>query len=63
MNNDKEYIIYVSIDNLIECDGWDGFNKIVCEQSHELLQDINYELTGYSGNEAELTITGYIEEE
>ncbi len=63
MNNEKEYIIFLSIDSLIECSGWDEFNKIVCEQTHEDLQDINYELTGYSGDEVELTITGYIEEE
>lgn len=63
MSNDKEYIIYIDIDDLIECNGRDEFNSIVAKQTEEDLKDMTYEVTGYSDNEIELTITGHIEEE
>jgi len=65
ISNTKEYKVRISIDDLIACNGWDGFINLVCG---EPLQNITYEVTGHSigyvtlHDTIEFKVSGYKEE-
>tara|TARA_Y100000310_G_C20255057_1_gene610935 strand:- start:417 stop:602 length:186 start_codon:yes stop_codon:yes gene_type:complete len=57
------YTIEVDFDNVIEMEGIDSFNNLICELTHPDLQDIEWKIIKGKDCALTLEVTGYIEAE
>lgn len=60
---DKEFIIQISLDDVIEKHGYDDFNALICNETHPDLQDIEWEILSGKGHEFALKVKGYVDPE
>lgn len=58
---DKEFIIQLSLDDIIGDYGVDDFNTLICSKTHPYLQDIEWEITSGEGVELTLKIQGFVD--